>query len=277
MTKLRNLVECLQQKNNRLLARLKEDRGENALRSSHLTPLVKQNRGKEPIMPGDSVPTTDDELSSGSSPLPDLSPPKNNVETESRKRPPCCSSRSVSSMHRRVRREISREQRQLEQAPENVPTWHRDVAPPLLSMYPTFEVVLAPHMLTSTTVRGPEDMLSSPLGQHILSYEPPRGFVILSFTMYDGSSDPYDHILHFNQAMILNARNDCLLCKVFPASLKGPALAWFHKLPQRSINSFNELWAAFFFPVSVLSSTEGKYQFSINHLQAEGRIHPRFH
>ena len=88
-------------------------------------------------------------------------------------------------------------------------------------------------------------MLSYPLGQHILSYEPPRGFVILSFSMYDGSSDLYDHMLHFNQAMILNAGDDRLLCKVFLASLKGPALAWFHKLPPRSINSFSESRAAF--------------------------------
>ena len=88
-------------------------------------------------------------------------------------------------------------------------------------------------------------MLSSPLGHHILSYELPRGFVILSFAMYDGSSDPYDHMLHFNQAMILNTGDDRLLCKVFFASLKWPALAWFHKLPWRSINSFSELWAAF--------------------------------
>ena len=44
--------------------------------------------------------------------------------------------------------------------------------------------------------------------------------------------------------MILNAGNDRLLCKVFPASLKGPALAWFHKLPRGSLNSFGELWAA---------------------------------
>ena len=78
-------------------------------------------------------------------------------------------------------------------------------------------------------------MLSSLLGQHILSYEPLRGFVVPSFTMYDGSSDPYDHMLHFNQAMILNAGDDRLLCKVFLASLKGSALAWFHKHPRRSI------------------------------------------
>ena len=112
-------------------------------------------------------------------------------------------------------------------------------------MYPTFEAAPALHMLTSTTVRGLEDMLFYPLGQHILSYDPPRGFVIPSFAMYDGSSDLYDHMLHFNQAMMLNAGDNRLLCKVFPTSLKGPALAWFHKLPQRSINSFSELWAAF--------------------------------
>ena len=87
--------------------------------------------------------------------------------------------------------------------------------------------------------------MSSSLGQHILSYEPPHGFAIPLFAMYDGFSDSYDHMLHFNQAMILSAGNDHLLCKVFPASLKGPALAWFHKLPRGFINSFNELWAAF--------------------------------
>ena len=88
-------------------------------------------------------------------------------------------------------------------------------------------------------------MLSTPLGQHILDYDPPRGFSIPPFAMYDGSSDPYDHMLHYNQAMILNAGDDRLLCKVFLASLKGPALAWFHKLPKGSINTFSELWAAF--------------------------------
>ena len=125
-----------------------------------------------------------------------------------------------------------------------MPTWHRGVTPSLPFMYPTFGATLAPHMPT-TVVRGLEDMVSSLLGQDILSYESSRGFVIPSFTMYDGSFDPYDHMLHFNQAMILNVGDDRLLWKVFPANLKGLALAWFHKLPQRFINSFNELWAAF--------------------------------
>ena len=70
-------------------------------------------------------------------------------------------------------------------------------------------------------------MLSSPLWQHILDYEPPRGFVIPTFTKFNGLADPYDHILHYNQAMMLNAGNDRLLCKVFLGSLRGLALAWF--------------------------------------------------
>ena len=158
MTELRNRVDHLQQENDRMRARLEKDRGENARGSSHPTPPVKQNRGKEPSLPGDSDAVADNELSSGSSSLPDLSSPKNNVEAESRKRSPRRSSRCVSGMHRRVRREISKEQRQSEQAPENVPTWHKGVAPPLPFMYPTFRATPAPHMLTSTTVRGLEDM-----------------------------------------------------------------------------------------------------------------------
>ena len=86
-------------------------------------------------------------------------------------------------------------------------------------------------------------MLYSLLGQHILDYDPPHEFVIPVFTTFNGSTDPYN-MLYYNQAMTLNADNDWLLCKVFPANLRGPVLAWFHKLPCYSINSFNELWVA---------------------------------
>ena len=111
-------------------------------------------------------------------------------------------------------------------------------------MYPPFGAAPIPQMFVPSVVRGPQDLLSTPLGQHILDYDPPRGFSIPPFAMYDGSFDPYDHMLHYNQAMILNVEDDRLLCKVFPASLKGPSLTWFHKLPRGSINMFGELWAA---------------------------------
>ena len=89
---------------------------------------------------------------------------------------------------------------------------------PAFGTGPTFYMPLA------VPIRGPDDMLYTPLGQHILDYEPPREFFIPAFAMFDCSTDPYDHVLHYNQAMILNAGNDYLLCKVFPAILRGPAL-----------------------------------------------------
>ena len=236
MAKLRRCADHLQQENDRLRARLEEDWVENAQGSSHLAPPVKQNKGKKPIRPDNNNAAADDELYFGSSLLPDLPPPMNNVEDESRKRPPRHSSRSVSGIPPWVQREFSRERRQMEQAPENIPTWHRGVALSLPFMYPTFGAAPASYMLAPTAVRGPKDMLSSSLGQHILSYEPPRGFVIPSFSMYDGFSDPYDHMMHFNYVMILNAGDDHLLCKVFSTILKGLALAWFHKLLRGSIN-----------------------------------------
>ena len=63
--------------------------------------------------------------------------------------------------------------------------------------------------------------------------------------MYDGSSDPYDHMLHFNQAMILNAGDDRLLCKVFSALVD--------KLIRRVVGHVR-------LPVSVLSQVEREYQ-----------------
>ena len=117
--------------------------------------------------------------------------------------------------------------------------------PPMPLVHPAFGARPTFYMSYAALIRRLNDMLSSPLGQHILDYEPPRGFFILAFAKFDCSADPYDHMLHYNQAMILNVGNNRLLCKVSPTSLRGPALAWFYQLPRNSINLFNELWVAF--------------------------------
>ena len=151
----------------------------------------------------------------------------------------------MSEARRRMRKETNRDRPCSEQASEHIATRFGATAPPFLhARYPP-EAFPAPLAAPYPPIRGPYDMLSSPLGQHTLDYEPPRGFVIPPFAMYDGSSNPYDHMLHFNQAMILNTGDDRLLCKVFLANLKSPALAWFHKLPRGTINSFGELWVVF--------------------------------
>ncbi|KAL6346391.1 hypothetical protein AAG906_033187 [Vitis piasezkii] len=74
-------------------------------------------------------------------------------------------------------------------------------------------------------------MLSMPFGPHIINYEPPKGFVVPKFTMSDGTSDLFNHIMHFRQLMTLDIGNDALMCKVFLASLHEQALSWFHHFP----------------------------------------------
>ena len=62
--------------------------------------------------------------------------------------------------------------------------------PQMSFIHPSFGTGLTFYMLPAILIRRPDDMLSSPLGQHILDYEPPRGFFIPAFATFDGSSDP---------------------------------------------------------------------------------------
>ncbi|KAL6334170.1 hypothetical protein AAG906_006746 [Vitis piasezkii] len=72
-------------------------------------------------------------------------------------------------------------------------------------------------------------MLSTSFNPHIINYESPKGFVVPKFMMYDGMSDPFDHIMHSRQLMTLDIGNDALMCKVFSASLHDQAFSWFHR------------------------------------------------
>ena len=209
-----------------------------------------RNRGKEPIIPDDVDTLVDDELSSGSSPSLSPSPTKNareSIKVKSRKKPshhPAFSD-AINGISRRARRKLGKRQNRPYQALGNASILPKSKMPPMPLVHPAFGTGPTFYMMLGALIRRPNDMLSSLLRQHILDYEPPHGFVIPAFATFDGFIDPYDHMLHYNQAMILNVGDDRLLCKVFSASLRGPALAWFHKLPHNSINSFHELWAAF--------------------------------
>ena len=141
-------------------------------------------------------------------------------------------------------RATCRGQNQPNKAPKNAFTLPKG-AMPMQPVYPVFGTRPVLYMPPTSAIQRPNDILSSPQGQHILDYEPPRGFIMPTFAMFDGSSDPYDHMLHYNHAMTLNPGNDHLLCKVFPTSLQGMALAWFHRLLRNSVNSFNEIWTVF--------------------------------
>ena len=170
---------------------------------------ITHNKGKEPIIPDDVDTPADDELSSGISPSLSLSPTKNaweSVKVKSCKRPshhPAFSD-VVSGASYMARKETSRRQNQPIQAPGNEsvlpkgmmsPILPIGMIPQMLFVHPAFGAGPTFYMQPATLIRRPDDMLSSPLGQHILDYEPPHGFVIPAFCTFDGSTDPYDHML----------------------------------------------------------------------------------
>ena len=99
--------------------------------------------------------------------------------------------------------------------------------------------------LLDSIIQKLDDMFSMLFGPHIINYEPPRGFLVPKFTMYDETSDPFDHLLHYRQLMTLDIGNNVLLCKFFLTRLHGSTFLWFHRLPQNSINFFHDVSKAF--------------------------------
>ena len=73
----------------------------------------------------------------------------------------------------------------------------------------------------------------------------PQRFMQPTFTMYNGRTDPVEHVSHFNQRMVVHSKNEPLMCKVFPSSLGPMAMRWFDGLRAGSIDSFKELTQAF--------------------------------
>ena len=47
----------------------------------------------------------------------------------------------------------------------------------------------------------------------------PRRFTMLTFTIYDGKTDPVEHVSYYNQSMAIYSKNEALMCKIFPSSL----------------------------------------------------------
>ena len=90
-----------------------------------------------------------------------------------------------------------------------------------------------------------DNMLSMPFDPHIINYEPFRGFIVPKFMTYNGTSDPFNHIMHFRQLMTLDIGNDTLLCKVYSASLHDYALSWFYRLLKNFVNTFWNIVKAF--------------------------------
>ncbi|GFY81279.1 hypothetical protein Acr_01g0010880 [Actinidia rufa] len=59
--------------------------------------------------------------------------------------------------------------------------------------------------------------------------------------IYEGKTDPMDHLDSYKSLMLLQDCSDEVMCKAFSANLKGPARSWFRKLSPGTIDSFGDL------------------------------------
>ncbi|XP_065624003.1 uncharacterized protein LOC136065154 [Quercus suber] len=90
-----------------------------------------------------------------------------------------------------------------------------------------------------------DQISKSPFTRRIEGVRLPRHFHQPLFTIYNGRTDPIEHVSHFNQRMIVYSKNEALMCKGFPSNLGPIAIRWFDGLRAESINYFYELTQAF--------------------------------
>ena len=79
----------------------------------------------------------------------------------------------------------------------------------------------------------------------VLHFPLPVKFRMPQVEAFDGARDPVDHLNTYKNQMELHGYQDPVRCRAFAITLKGPALAWFNRLPPSLISSFRELSIAF--------------------------------
>ena len=87
--------------------------------------------------------------------------------------------------------------------------------------------------------------IESPFIAGVLHFPFPEKFRMLQIETFDRTKDPIDHLNTYKNQMELHGYKDPIRCRAFDITLKGPALAWFNRLPPSSISSFTELSIAF--------------------------------
>ena len=107
------------------------------------------------------------------------------------------------------------------------------------------EVRLAGGLGNNAMNKALSQISKSPFTRNIKDAVLPRRFHQPTFSLYDGQSDPVEHISHFSQKMAIYSRDEALMCKVFSSSLGPVAMRWFNGLRANSIESFKKLTRAF--------------------------------
>ena len=94
---------------------------------------------------------------------------------------------------------------------------------------------------TNVMKKALSQISKSPFTRGIEKAKLPKRFHQPTFTMYNGRTDPVEHVSQFKQKMAVHSQDEVLLCRVFPSSLGLMLMRWFDGLRTNSISSFKKL------------------------------------
>ena len=100
---------------------------------------------------------------------------------------------------------------------------------------------------TDVMKRELSQISKSPFTRGIEKARLPRRFHQPTFAMYNGRTDPVEHVSQFKQKMVVHSQDEALMCRVFPSSLGPMAMRWFDELRTNSVSSFKKLTQSFCF------------------------------
>nr|XP_023896904.1 uncharacterized protein LOC112008797 [Quercus suber] len=103
------------------------------------------------------------------------------------------------------------------------------------------EVKNAMKVKTSMNLDGMLKRTDSPFTASVLECPFSPKFHLPQLEFYDGTKDPLDHIRAFKTILNLQQTANEVICRSFPATLRGAARVWFSKLPASSIANFEQL------------------------------------
>ncbi|KAL0456178.1 UNVERIFIED_CONTAM: hypothetical protein Slati_0957000 [Sesamum latifolium] len=90
-----------------------------------------------------------------------------------------------------------------------------------------------------------EERQGVPFTEVVMADELPMNYRTPAITEYDGTTDPVEHLAHFENAALLHRYTDDIICRVFVTTCARAAQQWFNQLPPGAIGSFQEFRSLF--------------------------------
>ena len=98
---------------------------------------------------------------------------------------------------------------------------------------------------TTINLDGIIKRIDSPFTTSVLECPLPPSFHLPQLEVYNGTKDPLDHKEAFKTILSLQQTPDEVICRTFPATLRGAAKVWLSKLPMVFIANFDQLSDSF--------------------------------